>query len=162
MANSKENIKCKNCGGELEFFPAHQNLICTKCESEFEIEKTKFKQFKDLNLKESTKLEEEFSKSANVFNCENCGSKIVFSKLEYSTVCPYCGGVQIKKTRLKPGLMPDAIIPFQFNEKQAAEIFKNAMKHKNFVPKDLKNSCLDNIYGIYLPIMCFNANSKTT
>lgn len=163
MAKDEERIKCKNCGGELEFFPAHQNLICTKCESEFNIEKQKFEKFKSLDLENAQKLEEEFSKTANVFNCENCGSKIVFSKLEYSAVCPYCGGVHIKKTRLNPGLMPDAVIPFQFNEKVASEKFKEAMAKKKFAPNAFKKAPnADDIYGIYIPTMCFNATSQTS
>lgn len=166
-SNKKEEKITKNClrcGGNLEFSPKHQAIFCCQCGTIYDIEKNKNITKHNLQDVKDIKLEDKlFADNNNVFNCPNCGSKLVLNKLEYTKKCPYCGSVQIKKTRINPGISPDSIIPFKFDEEVAAEKFKQAMKKKVFAPNAFKKKPIsDNIYGIFIPTFAYDADSQTS
>lgn len=164
MSKQVEKTKnCPSCGGKLEYSASHQNLFCAYCHGIVEIDKIKQQKFHDLSSAHDTiKEDKEFAKNNSVFNCENCGSQIVLSSSEFSKSCPYCGSYNIKKTRKNPGIAPDNIIPFSIEKEDAATRYKLAMKKKFFAPNEFKKKPpIDKIYGIYVPTLCFNANSET-
>lgn len=158
---NKTTKNCLKCGGMLEFSPKHQAIFCCQCGTVYDIEKDK--NISKHNLQEIQDIKPEdkiFAENNKVFNCPNCGSKIVLNNLEYTKKCPYCGSIHIKKTRLNPGVSPDSIIPFKFDEEVASEKFKQAMKKKKFAPNAFKKKPVtDNISGIFIPTFAYDANS---
>lgn len=154
---------CLRCGGTLSFSPKHQAIFCSQCGTTYDIEKDKKVVKHNLNEIQDITLENKlFAENNRVFNCPNCGSRLVLNKYEYTKKCPYCGSDSIKKTRLNPGISPDNIIPFKFDEKDAAEKFKAAMKKKIFAPNEFrKKPVTDNIYGLYIPTFSYDAKSQT-
>lgn len=163
-ANNKTTKKCLRCGGGLSFSPKHQAIFCSQCGTVYDIEKNKNVVKHDLNkVQDISESNKAFAENNRVFNCENCGGKIVLNKLEYTKKCPYCGSQHIKKTRINPGISPDSIIPFKITEEEASEKFKQLMKKKVFAPNAFKNKPIaDKIDGMYIPTFAYDAHSDTS
>ena len=160
----KKIKKCKNCGGNLVFSPSLQALFCTHCESSQEIKKEIKTSYHDVLTSVKPKEKDEiYAREKAVFNCENCGGQIVLNSSEFAKKCPYCGGYNIKMSNDKILLSPDNIIPFEIEKEEAAQLYVRAMKKKHFIPNAFKKSPpIDNIYGVYIPTMSFNADSNST
>lgn len=153
--------KCDGCGGNLIFSPSTQGLHCEKCGKEIDFPK------KGISEKHPI---EEFSKTQNnlaewqsqnkVLKCAMCGASIVLNSLEYASNCPYCGSAMLSLSDELPGIPPDAIIPFAFDEKAAAEKFKNTAKKKLLAPNAFKKKLpTSKIRGVYIPSFTFDANT---
>ncbi len=156
--------KCDGCGSGMIFSPEKQNLICEHCKSVKEFEKSKEYTKHDLKEKPSSfEGYKEWREENKVMRCETCGAEVVLHNLEYSGTCPYCGSSYVSETKKLPGLVPDAVIPFKFDEEGASERFKAGVKRKFFVPRTFKKRIsTDKIKGIYVPTFAFDANTQTS
>lgn len=159
-----EDIKCKNCGGELIFDPKTQNLLCENCNSVFPFEKSQEYEKHAINDDQSSLTDyKQWIEENKFICCENCGARIILNKFEFSQNCPYCGSPFVVESNNLPGLKPDNIIPFSFDEEDASKKFKNGVKNKLFVPKAFKKKLPWNkVLGFYIPSFCFDANSSST
>ena len=160
----KKIKKCKNCGGNLVFSPSLQSLFCNHCESSYEIEKDQTKSYHDvLTTVKPNEKDDVFLREGVIFNCENCGGQIVLTSNEFAKKCPYCGGYNIQMSNENITISPDSIIPFEIEKERAAELYVAAMKKKHFIPNAFKKSPpIDDIYGVYIPTMSYNADSNST
>lgn len=149
---------CDGCGGNLKFSPADQKLVCEKCGKITDFPKYAIEKKRPID--ELSKTQQNLAQWQNenkVLKCANCGARIVLNSLEYASNCPYCGSAMISKSDELPGIPPDAIIPFAFNERKAAELFKQKVKNKFFVPKAFKKELpTSKIRGIYIPAFTFD------
>lgn len=162
---SSSNAKCKNCGSNLKFDPKTQSLICPNCESEFPFDK-KQEEIKhpveEGKHNDNNKAHASWASDMKVVKCGTCGAEIMLSGLEISKSCPYCGSDYVSEESLLPGLKPDCIVPFMFNENDAGDKFIKGIKKKFFAPRALKKKLPQNkIHGIYVPSFTFDAESET-
>lgn len=141
--------KCKKCGGGLAFNPASQNLICDKCNTEYDIKK-------DINFvrhsfeMEKPTVEQEINKSGFKTHCPSCGATFSGDTFAISDVCSYCGAHLV--VDFADGDSPDAVIPFAFDKATAKSKFKAGLKHKWFLPNKFKKTPPDNtIESVYVP-----------
>jgi len=156
-------VKCEGCGGGLIFAPKEQALKCEHCGQIKEFDKNKEYQKHNLTDK-PTSFEgyKEWINENKVLKCQTCGAEVILHSLEYSGVCPYCGSSYVSEIKQLPGLVPDAVIPFKFDEEGASERFVLGVKRKFFVPRAFKKKIqTDKIKGIYIPTFSFDANSVT-
>ncbi len=158
-----EQQKCKSCGGNLFYSPKTKNLVCEKCGISKEIVVNNEINRHNLNEKIGVSKEyKEYIEQNKSFKCPNCGANVVLSKYEISHVCPYCSTPLVINNKNSYGLKPDAIIPFDFNENDASEIFAKAVRKKFFAPRQFKKKIPENqITGIYIPCFGFDANTKS-
>ena len=157
------NAKCRNCGGSLTFDPASQDLHCPNCDSHFAFDKAR-KQIKhrisEGKAVDRMDVHDKWASEMKVVKCQTCGAEVMLSGLEVSTACPYCGSDYVSETKALPGLKPDVVIPFAFNEEKAAELFVKGMKKKFFAHQALKKKLPPSkIHGIYVPSFTFDADS---
>lgn len=155
--------KCKSCGGDLVFSPSQQNLLCTKCGNTYDFEK--IKNFKKHDISEAgvSKFDKaEWQKENKVIACKACGAKIDLNNLEFTATCPYCKSTSVAETSELPGIPPDAIIPFKFDEEEASKKFAEIVKKKKFVPNSLKKKIpKTSIQGVYIPAFTFDADTDS-
>ena len=165
LSISGSNVKCKNCGGNLTFDPVSQDLHCLNCDSHFVFDKnqTQIKhQLIDGKSQDDTAKHNKWASELKIVKCQTCGAEIMLTGLEVSKTCPYCGSDYVSETNALPGLKPDVVIPFAFNEERAAELFVVGMKKKFFAPRALKKKLPNNkIRGIYIPSFTFDADTFT-
>ena len=160
---SATNEKCKNCGGDLIFNPKTQNLDCEKCGSSFP-----FKMIRRIEKKEyirgiSNQDTLEWARQAKKVKCQTCGADIDLFGLAFTTRCPYCESSYVSDINQLPGIKPDALVPFAFDEEEALKKFREGIKKKFFVPSSFKKKLPNNkIVGIYVPTFNFDMDTFTT
>lgn len=158
MESLTENVmeasqyKCPNCSAELVFDPATQQLNCEFCRSEFTMERIK-EIYADLEPSENAEKEkEEFSSHTNLYQCKNCGAKIMADDRATATFCYYCHSPVILAGRLEGDFKPDKIIGFHIKREEAEQKFKEWCKTKKFIPADFKTEQqLEKMTGLYVP-----------
>ncbi len=152
-----KEVKCPNCGGNMAFDPQTQSLKCGHCETSIDIDKNK--QINEISIVDAFNQAEKWEK-ATVVRCENCGAKVVIDNDEVSTVCPYCGTSQIKKTDEIVGLLPNAVFPFAKTSGEAELCAKKWAKSRFFAPRNFKKSIeAKNIHGVFEPGFTFDSIS---
>ena len=160
------NDKCKNCGGNLTFDPASQDLHCPNCDSHFPFDKSQKTIKHNLSegkINDDVRSHDEWASSMKMVKCDTCGAEIMLSGLSMSARCPYCGSDYVSESKSLPGLKPDEVIPFMFNQDSACELFIKGMKKKFFAPSKLKKKLPEGtIQGIYVPTFTFDADTFTS
>ncbi|MDO5425821.1 MAG: TFIIB-type zinc ribbon-containing protein [Eubacteriales bacterium] len=139
------SYKCPNCGGELRFDPATQKYKCAYCLSYFDdVEE-------EQEAQESARTEEAVHEAV-VYTCPSCGAEIVTDSTTAATFCYYCHNPVVLEGRLSGAYLPDQVIPFKLDKKQATEAFLSFVKKKKFVPKAFFNQeQIEKLTGVYYP-----------
>lgn len=154
-----ESVKCSGCGSNMVFHPDTQTLICSHCGTKQEFGDGALSGEYDLRegLFSSPKWSEE---EAVVFECENCGAKVVLEGGKSATECPFCGTAHVRKSTELAGIKPHAVLPFTFGQDKALEYSRVWAKKRIYAPRSFKkNIKAQNLKGVYTP--CFTFDSST-
>lgn len=153
------NTKCLGCGGELNFSPNTQTLVCKNCQKQQKINSKKG----IIKVDYSKQSQQETKQSSTTtINCQSCGAKLTIKTNDYSGICPYCNSNFVNNTSTITGLKPNSIIPFNFDKEKAIEYYKAGVKKKFFLPNSFKKSpALDKITGTYIPCFSFDADTHS-
>lgn len=140
-------FECPNCGGNLKFDIASQQIKCPSCDSQFDPYEVK----KENAVSESNMVgEDEFN--VTVFTCPQCAGEIYSTDNTAAGFCIFCGASNILNTRLQNERRPGYIIPFQKTKADCKEAYMKMMRHAIFAPKELKaKKHIDGFRGIYMP-----------
>ena len=156
------NRKCKNCGGDLMFNPKTCQLNCEKCGSEFAftmVKRTEKRPYQKGTYNFDT---HEWAREKKIMKCETCGANIELYGLNITSKCPYCESSYVTSIAELPGLKPEAVVPFKFNEEEALVKFQEGIKKKFFVPTKFKKKLpKNNIVGVYVPTFNFDMDTST-
>ena len=176
--------KCPNCDGPLLFDPKEQDFHCEFCLSRFS--ESDIKDFEKQNAPQvheeqdvtpevdSTEPTYEESSSDTVqdtlsdepeemslFNCPSCGAEIVTESTTAATYCYYCHNPVVLAGRLNGKYLPESVLPFKIEEKEAVSAFLEWGRKKYFIPKDFfSNSQVEKLTGVYFPYWVTNADLK--
>ena len=155
--------QCGGCGFDLVFNPEKCCLICPSCNKEKEIVSEFGLNKHDLNDESKiSHANQEWKNQMKTMQCPNCGANSVLQNFKTSASCPYCNTSLIASEENFDGLKPDAIIPFAFGKQKAAQLFKEKMKNKMFIPKNFKASINEgDINSYYFPTFVFDADCET-
>ena len=94
---------------------------------------------------------------AMLYTCPSCGAQIVTDATTAATFCYYCHNPVVLEGRLSGNYLPDRIIPFQYDKKQATERFLSYVKSKRFVPKAFFNEeQIEKLSGVYYPFWVYD------
>ena len=154
--------RCTNCGGELLYNFDAKSLKCVQCGDQVEIPCEKASSTKNVFNPTST-IKNVRNKEIN-FKCENCGKIFVYNTNKKTLECPNCASPNVNATS-EIEYIPDGIIPFTLNKKEAINSFIGWLKKKKFLPKNLKKQVSQCVFSpIYYPIYnydfdCFSSYS---
>ncbi|MDO4454002.1 MAG: TFIIB-type zinc ribbon-containing protein [Eubacteriales bacterium] len=144
---------CPNCGGELRFDPTIQRYKCDYCGSDFEVEEKKEMEretAESYSFDAGEDKREEFE--GMVYTCPSCGAEIVTDETTAATVCYYCHTPVVLSGKLSGEYMPDAILPFAFDKKEAERRFLQFVKTKKYVPaRFFQKKQIEMLKGVYFP-----------
>ncbi|MDE6433840.1 MAG: hypothetical protein K2L07_06375 [Lachnospiraceae bacterium] len=134
--------ECPNCGGNLRFDIASQQLACGYCNAQFSPDEIT----KDKDAEESRDYE------VTVFTCPQCAGEIYSTDNTAAGFCSFCGASTILNSRLSREKRPDFIIPFKKTKEDCKTEYIKRVKKAVFAPKQLKNpKYIDGFRGIYMP-----------
>lgn len=170
------SYKCPNCDGELIFQPKEQDYKCKYCGTRFtqrELEtlnRAEETEKKDMSAQDEPLRAEEDGTSetskadagegaeAMVFVCPSCGAEIVTDATTAATFCYYCHNPVAIGKRLEGKFLPDRIIPFQIDKKEAEQRFLDYVGKKKFVPRAFFNKKqIEALTGVYFPYWVYDA-----
>lgn len=161
---------CPNCGGPLLFDPKSQKFHCQYCLSTFtEEEVTAFEaKQEDKGIPEESvsevPLEADTAESpiddqVGLFVCPSCGAEIVTDATTASTFCYYCHNPVVLSERLSGKFLPEKVLPFQIEQKDAEKAFLDWVGKKKFVPKDFfDKKQIKQLQGVYFPYWVVGAD----
>ena len=157
------NAKCANCGSNLKFDPNSGCLKCASCGSTFEIKKSvSFENHPMKGFKEDFGSHTKWANSERVVKCDTCGANVSAKGLNMTTACEYCKNDYVLDIKEVEGIKPDAIVPFKFGPKEAAEYYQKGIKKKFFAPSAFKKKVPDSsVHGFYAPVFLFDNKTVT-
>ena len=158
------NIKCKNCGGILEFDPELQKMVCSHCLSMFPVAETEKKHttvFDSSHFSQENNVADELM-DVDIYTCESCGAELIINDVELASYCVYCGQPSIVFSRTEKRLRPQYIIPFKISKNQAGTAIREKFVKSEYLDKDDKFFTPELLRGIYIPygMFCFHANDE--
>lgn len=153
MGETGKQLKCKNCGGVLEFDPESQRMKCPYCGMEEEITAEEDRIGQDDETGEAEPNRGDFK----IITCESCGAELLTDEYTTATFCSYCGSPALVESRLTEEQKPDGIMPFWINREKALEAYR-AWTRKGFLtPKVFKSAAvMEKISGIYVPFWLYD------
>lgn len=158
------NIKCKNCGGVLEFDPELQKMVCSHCLSMFPVEETTKKHttvFDSSHFSPEDNVVDELM-DVNIYTCESCGAELIINDVELASYCVYCGQPSIVFSRTEKRIRPQYIIPFKISKNQASTAIREKFVKSEYLDMDDKFYAPELLRGIYIPygMFCFHAKDE--
>ncbi len=162
-SSQKSELKkpCVNCGSELLYAPGTTSLKCEYCDHTEAILISE-NGFEELELKGylSEMGSQSHSEEIMMLHCKNCGANQHIEEHYKSFHCIYCSMPLIVEDAYKDEwITPGAVLPFQFDQKEAHAIFKKWVNSLWFAPNKLKKASLDpeKTKGLYAPYWTFDA-----
>lgn len=164
------SFKCPNCDGELLFDPATGKYKCEYCMSMFSQKELDAMNPAKSTEGKKTEAEPQQSKSAEskgeqeeavLYTCPSCGAEVVTDATTAATYCYYCHNPVVLGGRISGKYLPDKIIPFKLDKKEAEKKFLEYVSNKKFVPRaffDKKQ--IDMLSGIYFPYWLYDVSME--
>ena len=142
--------KCLGCGAPLEFNVNTQNWVCRFCRRIYDINGLE----QNISNFNNTRLT-----NVDVYQCGNCGAKVMGNNTTSATKCMYCGNSVIIKKNLDGIYKPNYIITFKKNEEQIKDILCNELKNQFFSDKEIGNKeNIKEINKLYVPYWLLSCN----
>ena len=161
---AQQKFVCPACGGEAQWHPGKQALLCAYCgtESPYQIEDAGEILEHDLvaALKAVPQSARGLQQARRQVRCQHCQAISFFSAEQQGRRCDFCGS-----TALLPfdeGLdviRPQSLLPFKVAEPDARNRLRQWYGSRFWAPNALKNRALtDTLQGVYLPYWTFDAH----
>lgn len=161
----KKRIKCSNCGAELRYAPGTTELNCEYCNTTNTIDEQDIEIVeKDLEAYLQKQLEAAPTDSITTVECESCGAENPLDETTVGKSCMFCGGHLLMKGASRcDQIRPQAVIPFQIDQREAAERYRKWLNGLWFAPNALKRmqNLPQQLKGIYIPFWTFDAQTNT-
>lgn len=163
-----KTFPCPNCGGELEWDPAKQEMRCPYCDSLIKVPQDDSFRAEEHDLlaflDEHPKVEG-YGVKLSGFKCKQCGATVQVPPGRVDLTCPFCATKFVLEDSAPPGevVKPESLIPFKVDSKASTGLFKQWLGRGWFRPGDLKKlGKLQKILGLYMPFFTFDANADST
>jgi hypothetical protein len=162
---------CEQCGADLEFHIGQQSLKCPFCGfvKQLEISEDRPVAEQDFcamlaRLAELRASGRSDAAETSEVRCESCGATVVFTGTLTSTDCVCCGSpIQREHVHTAENRVPvDGLLPFQIEQRRAAENLKRWVASRWFAPNDFRRRGVDGRFnGVYLPFWTFDSMTAT-
>ena len=153
---------CNNCGGELEFDIAAQDLGCAHCGNHvpIDVDGVPRPQEQDLDaaiaaVRSGAVERMQTSADEHEVVCQNCGGHTTFTGSLTATRCPYCATpIQRDDVHQAPARLPvDGVLPFRVPPKVARDKIQDWINSRWFAPNAFKKysrtGSFASVYGAY-------------
>ncbi len=155
MAKST-NYQCPACTAPLRFDPKSNLLVCDYCDSKFEVEK-----IDSLYAEKIKGGIDKGSISLKTYTCSSCGAELFCDEVTVASSCPYCSNPNIIAGKFKDKEMPDLVIPFKLEKKEAVEALTKFYKGKKLLPKVFsEENHIEEVKGVYIPFWFFRGEAE--
>ena len=160
VVKNTDSVKCKSCGSNMTFDPETQMLRCSYCGYAEDFSKSG--KVEEISIEKALGKNERWSSDTLVYNCGNCGARVVAEKGTTSGACPFCGTPHVVAEEDLEGIRPNVVVPFRLGKERITEIFKKWVKRRLFAPRAFKKQAeADKVKGVYMPFFTFDSNTDS-
>ena len=155
---------CPACGGEANWNPAKQKLVCPFCGIESPAPLGVSGDVAEHDLVAALRGMGDDQRGWNAekrqVRCQSCRAISVLDPQRQAQNCQFCGSAQlVEYTEEKPAFRPESVLPFKVSEPAARDGIRAWYGKLWLAPNALKRRALtDTVKGIYLPYWTFDAH----
>lgn len=159
--------RCPKCGAsDVTLNPKKGKLVCNYCYTEFDAEEVEGFEKDAKNLSGETRgsgtkdIKEE--NDIITLRCGGCGAEVVINTQEATNArCHWCRSILSINSQIDNGAIPDVVLPFKLEKKEAQEKIKIFVDKRQFFanPNFKREFTTNNIIGVYFPYMIVDANA---
>ena len=160
--------RCPKCGAsDVTYNTKKEKLVCNYCFTEFDPEEVVEIEKEAENLKGETRGSgtKDIKKDANniiTLKCGGCGAEVVINTEEQVNArCHWCRSILSINSQIDNGAVPDVVLPFKLEKKEAEEKIKKFVDKRQFFanPTFKKEFTTSNIMGVYFPYLLVDVNA---
>ena len=166
-ALAQKKFSCPACGGEAQWNPAKQALVCPFCGTvspgqaqlthsgeEVIVEHDLVAALRGIPDERRGWQAEKIS-----VKCQSCQAISVFDPGRVSQRCDFCGSTAlVPYEETKDAFRPESLLPMKISETQTRDAIRRWYGNRWFAPNQLKRSALtDIVKGLYIPYWTFDA-----
>lgn len=160
-----QEFPCQGCGAKLNFKPGAEALVCPYCGTEQKIEASEapiveYSLDEGLSLARRSRARD-LAEHGVEMECNGCGARAIVTK--QSDHCAFCGSPVVVAVESDEELiLPESVLPFHIDDKQAKAEFQKWVGSRWFAPNDLKKRArTQGMDGAYLPHWTFDSETHT-
>jgi LSD1 subclass zinc finger protein len=157
-------VKCKDCGGILQYSPGQNSLTCIYCGTLNEVEGASAPVVQEeqdfVAFLNNASAKQETIQTTTV-KCGSCGSSTSLQPNVTSDSCPFCGtALVIQGGTATNSIRPAYLLPFSIDKKKGIELFQKWIAGLWWAPNDLKMIAKnDKLKGLYIPYWTYDSNT---
>jgi hypothetical protein len=159
-----EKYECPACGGQAEWNPGKQKLVCPFCgtESPYKIDRELGKVVElDLvkALRELPDDERGWQTERRSVQCQSCRAVMVFDPARVGQNCEFCGSpALVDYQEIKAPIRPQGVLPFKIDTSRVRDDIRRWWRSRWFAPGRLAIAALvDTVRSLYIPYWTFDA-----
>jgi Zn finger protein HypA/HybF involved in hydrogenase expression len=166
-ATAQKKFSCPSCGGESQWNPAKQALVCPFCgtvsPAQTELAATGEQVIVEHDLVTALRgipdSQRGWQAEKMSVKCQSCQAISVFDAGRVGQRCDFCGSTAlVPYEETKDAFRPESLLPMNLAENQVRDIIRRWYGTRWFAPNLLKRSAFtDIVKGLYIPYWTFDA-----
>ncbi len=167
QATAHKKFSCPACGGEAQWNPAQQALICPYCgatsPAQMELTAAGDEVIKENDLATALRsipdADRGWQAEKTSVKCQSCQAISVFDPARVGQRCDFCGSsALVPYEEIKEAFRPESVLPMKLAETQVRERIREWYGGHFWAPNKLKNKAMtDQVKGLYIPYWTFDA-----
>ncbi|RYX81873.1 zinc ribbon domain-containing protein [bacterium] len=162
---ASQKFSCPSCGGEAQWNPAKNALVCPFCGTTTPVEvPASGGPIKENDLASALRNVDDahrgWAAAKTSVKCQSCQAISVFDPARVSQRCEFCGStalVPYEQTRAP--IRPESLLEFKVAETRVREQIREWYGSRFWAPNAMKSKALtDTVHGVYLPYWTFDAD----
>lgn len=166
-ALAQQKFSCPSCGGEAQWNPAKQALVCPFCgtvsPAQAKLTASGEQVIVEHDLVAALRgiPDDQRGWQADKISvkCQSCQAISVFDAGRVGQRCDFCGSTAlVPYEEIKAAFRPESLLPMKLSEDQVRDAIRRWYGNRWFAPNLLKRSALtDTVKGLYIPYWTFDA-----
>jgi DNA-directed RNA polymerase subunit RPC12/RpoP len=164
---AREKYSCPACGGEAEWNPARQALVCPFCgtvsPAQMELGQGGGERIVEHDLVAAMRSipdeQRGWQATKTSVKCQSCQAISVFDPARVGQRCDFCGSsALVPYEEIKAAFRPESLLPMRVSEEEVRALIRKWYGTRWFAPNKLKRTALTNtVKGLYIPYWTFDA-----
>lgn len=166
-AVAQQKFSCPACGGEAQWNPAKQALVCRFCgntsPASAQLTATGQQVIVEHDLVATLRgipdSQRGWQAEKISVKCQSCQAISVFDPGKVGQRCDFCGSTAlVPYQEIKDAFRPESLLPMKLSETQVRDSIRRWYGNRWFAPNLLKRAALtDTVKGVYIPYWTFDA-----
>ena len=168
-ATAQKKFACPACGGEAQWNPAKQSIVCSFCgtvspaQADLSAAGAETGRVAEHELAAALRAIPDdrrgWQAAKTSVKCQSCQAISVFDPERVGQRCDFCGSnALVPYAEIKEAFRPESLLPMKVSESKVRESIRAWYGSRWFAPNRLKDAALtDTVKGLYIPYWTFDA-----